>query len=99
MNRNDDYQKSPDWLRFRRHWLHDNPPLDNHAYMCGICGHWIIDDEVTLDHILPRTAENMFSYDNIQPAHGICNYNKGSKHWKPKVNKNQYEYLKMLSQP
>ena len=97
MNRNEDYRKSPDWIRFRKHWLHDNPPMDTGYYLCGICGNWVAAEEVTLDHIEPRTSENMFKASNIQPAHGICNYNKGSKHWKPKVSKEQYELLKMLN--
>ena len=50
-------------------------------YICGICGHWVLAEEVTLDHIEPRTHENMFLASNIQPAHGYCNYNKGSKRW------------------
>lgn len=95
--RNEDYQKSPDWLRFRRHWLRDHPPCDNGYYICGICGHWVLAEEVTLDHIEPRTHENMFLASNIQPAHGYCNYNKGSKRWKPKVSKEVYEYLRVLS--
>lgn len=95
--RNEDYKKSADWLRFRKHWLDDNPPLDNGHYICGICGHWVPDSEVTLDHIEPRTAENMFNIDNIQPAHGYCNYQKGSKRWKPKISKETYEFLRHLS--
>lgn len=97
MNRNDDYQKSPDWLRFRKHWLQDNPPLDNHAYICGICGRWILEEEVTLDHIHPRTADNMFQPDNIQPAHGICNYRKGSRRLTPVVTQEEYDFLSSLS--
>lgn len=97
MNRNEDYRKSPDWLRFRKHWIQDNPPLDNGYYICGICGRWVNGEEVTLDHISPRTASNMFDVDNIQPAHGECNYRKGSNRWKPKISKSQYEFLRMLA--
>lgn len=96
MSRDEDYRKSSDWLRFRRHWLNDNPPSDNHCYLCGICGKWVSEEEVTLDHINPRRADNMFQYDNIQPAHRYCNYKKGSNRWKPKITKQQYQYLKML---
>lgn len=95
--RNEDYRKSDDWLRFRGHWLLDNPPLDNHSYLCGICGGWVPAEEVTLDHIEPRTAENMFAIDNIQPAHGYCNYRKGSRRIKPKVSKETHEFLRALS--
>lgn len=85
------------WLAFRRRWLLENPPLDNGYYLCGICGHWVSGEEVTLDHIEPRTAENTFSVDNIQPAHGGCNYRKGSKRWRPRVTKEAHEFLRFLS--
>lgn len=85
------------WLAYRRMWLLQNPPLDNGYYACGICGSWVNADEVSLDHIEPREAHNTFMASNIQPVHGICNYRKGSKRWKPKVNKEQYDFLRMLS--
>lgn len=85
------------WLAFRRRWLRDNPPLDNGYYMCAICGDWVESSEVTLDHIEPRTAENIYRSDNIQPAHGACNYNKGSRRLRSKVNKETYEFLRFLS--
>lgn len=92
-----DYEKSGDWLRFRKRWLKDNPPLDNGYYLCGICARWVSAEEVTLDHIEPRRADNIFSYENIQPAHGLCNYLKGSKRWKPKVDRDTYKFLEFLS--
>lgn len=91
------YETSADWLRFRRHWLHENPPLDNGYYLCGICGYWVSGEEVTLDHIRPRTADNIFDPDNIQPAHGSCNFYKGSRRLQPKVSKETYEFLNFLS--
>ena len=85
------------WLAFRKRWLRDNPALDNGYMICAICGGWVAYDEVTLDHIEPRTAENIYSASNIQPAHGACNYHKGSRRLKPKVNKETYEFLRFLS--
>ena len=85
------------WLAYRRYWLDNYRPYDNGYYLCGICARWIPADEVTLDHIEPRTAENMFEESNIQPAHGICNYNKGSKRWQPKVSKEVYDFLRVMS--
>lgn len=96
--RNEDYRTSADWLRFRKHWLQDNPPLDNGYYACGICGEWVRADEVTLDHIRPRTSDNTFDPKNIQPSHGVCNYYKGSKRWKPKVTQEQYDFLKLIDE-
>ena len=95
--RNEDYRKSRDWIRFRTHWLNDNPPLDNGHYLCAICGNWVAAEEVTLDHIKPRTAENMFDPSNIQPAHGYCNYRKGSRRLNPVVSKETMEFLRFLS--
>ena len=95
MNR--EYEKSSDWIRFRKHWLAANPPMDNGYYICGICGHWVAADEVTLDHIRPRNGQNIFDTSNIQPAHGYCNYLKGSRRWEPKVSKEAYEFLHFLS--
>lgn len=97
MNRYENYLTSADWLRFRKHWLQDNPPLDNGYYICGICGRWVASEEVTLDHIEPRTAHNMFDPGNIQPAHGLCNYKKGSQRLIPVVDRETYEFLQFLS--
>ena len=85
------------WLAYRRMWLQQNPPLDNGYYLCGICARWVRADEVTLDHIRPRNLDNMFQSSNIQPAHGACNYKKGSKRWQPKVTKEVYDFLKVMS--
>ena len=71
------------WLAFRRYWLEDKfVPLS----------------EVTLDHIQPREASNMYDPANIQPAHGGCNYRKGSKRWKPLVSQETRDFLKVLSE-
>lgn len=88
-----------EWLRFAEQWKRDNPPLDNGCYSCGICGRWVFGDEVTLDHILNRSSnpELRFSESNIQPAHGSCNTWKGSRYLKPKVTKEVYDFLYMLS--
>lgn len=85
------------WLAFRRQWLSANPPLDNGHYLCGICGGWVAENEVTLDHIAPRSAENIYRLSNIQPAHGACNYRKGSKRWEPVVTRDTYDFLRTLS--
>ena len=84
------------WEAFKRRWYIANPPLDNHSYLCSICGHWVLEDETTLDHVLGRDGDLMFDEDNVKPAHGYCNYKKGSNRWKPKITKQQYQYLKML---
>lgn len=95
---NEEWRTSADWLRYRVYWLRTHPPHSNGCYLCGICGHWVMADEVTLDHIEPRTLENMFADSNIQPAHGRCNYLKGSKRWEPKVDKEIYNLLRLVDE-
>lgn len=85
------------WEAFKRIWFKENPPLDNGYYMCGVGGEWVHESEVTLDHINGRDGALMFAPDNIQPSCGYHNYNKGSKRWKPKVNKETYEFLNLMS--
>lgn len=85
------------WIAFRKAWLIQNPPQDHGAYLCGICGEWVREDEVTLDHIEPRRPDNIYRPDNIQPAHGYCNYRKGSRRITPVVSKETYEFLGFLS--
>lgn len=92
-----DWSKSSDWLKFRRWWLANNRPTEDKWYLCGICGQWVQAEEVTLDHIEPRTADNIFDPSNIQPSHGYCNYRKGSRRVDPVVSGDTYEFLDILS--
>lgn len=88
-----------EWLRFVRRWKKDNPPLDNHCYVCGICGRFVLEDEVTLDHIISRSRrpDLVLDEDNVQPAHGYCNMKKGSVYIEPVVSKEVYRFLNWLS--
>lgn len=86
-----------EWLIYIPKWKAENPPLDNGCYLCGICGEWVHGSEVTLDHIEPRTADNIFDKENIQPAHWGCNSWKGSRRIKPVVDKEVYDFLYFLS--
>lgn len=85
------------WLNYIPKWKAENPPLDNGCYLCGICGYWVLADEVTLDHIQKRTKTNLLDPTNIQPAHSRCNYLKGSRSWTPKVTPEIYEFFRWLS--
>jgi len=87
-----------EWLAFRYQWLKDNPPDHDGYYICGICGKPVWVGDVTLDHILPRSShpELILDVSNIQPAHGKCNSDKGSRKIVPKVSKAEYELLKYL---
>jgi len=71
-----------EWQAVRRGWLKDNPPNHQGYYVCYLCEQWVSKDEVSIDHVEPRSGtskEIVNSYDNLKPTHGICNYNKGSK--------------------
>ena len=40
---------------------------------CGICGRFMRLQDVTLDHIYPKSLGGINHKDNFQPAHRICN--------------------------
>ncbi len=70
-----------EWAKFRRQWIKDNPPNHQGAWICGICGMWVYQGEMELDHIKPQGwgHKDKFNSDNIQPSHAKCNRLKGSK--------------------
>jgi len=86
-----------EWLNYIPKWKAENPPLDNGCYLCGICGRWVLADEVTLDHIEKRTKSNLLDPKNIQPAHYRCNQWKGSRPIPPVVTIEVYEFVYFLS--
>ena len=46
---------------------------------CSLCGKPITHHEdLTVDHILPRSKGGRSSLDNLQPAHKWCNVAKGN---------------------
>lgn len=70
-----------EWLARRRKWLNDHPPNHQGYYVCYLCRQWVHKDEVTIDHVqgrgrTPKAAAD--SDENLKPAHGLCNYKKGS---------------------
>jgi 5-methylcytosine-specific restriction endonuclease McrA len=69
-----------EWLKVRRAWLKANPPNHQGYYVCAICGRWVHESEVEVDHILARTRrpDLRFDHTNLQPAHSRCNTKKGS---------------------
>jgi 5-methylcytosine-specific restriction endonuclease McrA len=69
------------WQVVRALWFKNNPPNEYGWYVCGICKNPVHFTKVTLDHILPRSRRPDLRYEpsNLQPAHWICNSQKGSK--------------------
>ena len=51
---------------------------------CGICGKKI-EDNPTIDHIIPKSLGGKSTLDNLQLAHDSCNQNKRSEFIKPKI--------------
>ncbi len=71
-----------EWLKIKKKWKKLNPPNHEGYYTCGICKRAVHYTEVEIDHILPRSArpDLRFTMSNLQPAHHLCNFKKGSKH-------------------
>ena len=53
---------------------------DNGSVNCGICWLPIKDrDELTVDHIIPKSKKGTSLFNNLQPAHKRCNEQKGNR--------------------
>lgn len=66
----------------RAQWVTDHPPNHEGYYECWICRKWVPADEMALDHVLPKSSTPRLIAehdDNLRPAHGTCNGEKGSK--------------------
>lgn len=71
-----------EWLKRRRKYLDEHPPNHQGYYVCYLCQQWVHKDEVTIDHVEPRSSTPKAIADadeNLKPAHGLCNYKKGSR--------------------
>ena len=90
--------KEYEWTKFARAWRKEHPPYDNGCYLCGICNRWALEEDTVLDHITPRSADpaRVFDATNIQPAHSLCNQQKGSRRIKPKVSREVYDFLESI---
>jgi 5-methylcytosine-specific restriction endonuclease McrA len=69
------------WQAFKKTIPEHIKPKSNGLYDCGICHQEIPKRQLTFDHIKPQGWGHVdkYNYDNIQPAHWLCNYEKGSK--------------------
>lgn len=70
------------WAKARKLWFKNNPPNHEGYYICYLCNYWVPAKEITLDHIIPRSARPDLRYEqsNLAPACWSCNSEKGSKH-------------------
>lgn len=73
------------WAETRTQWLAENEPSFEGYYTCAMCGRAVHVDEVTLDHIVPRSRDSKLKYDmsNLAPMHFACNTKKGSRLIRP----------------
>lgn len=52
-------------------------------YQCQYCGDTHSNDELTMDHMIPRSAGGRVTWENAVTACKSCNTKKGTKLWKP----------------
>lgn len=74
--------KTKDWLKRRRQWIKDHPPNHQGYWICYLCGGWVHETEMSLDHVEPKSStprEQANSDENLYPTHYICNQQKGSQ--------------------
>lgn len=66
-------------------------------YTCAYCDETFAARDLTLDHVLPRTAGGKTTWENSVTACKPCNYKKGSKLWKPKRDPYKPDYYSLIS--
>ncbi len=70
-------KKTQKWLALRKEWLREHP---DEYFQCTYCPAIVPRSEVTLDHYKSRSRhpELVFDRNNLVPACGPCNDDKGS---------------------
>lgn len=69
--------------------------IAKHGMVCALCGKPIeSENELTVDHIIPRAMGGSTTYENCQLAHKECNFRKGNKYVDPETFKNNTEITK-----
>lgn len=67
-------------------------------YTCAYCDHPFNASELTLDHVIPRSAGGKTVWNNTVTACKPCNLRKGSKLWKPKRMPYKPDYYSLIGQ-
>lgn len=66
-----------------------------HGMVCALCGKPIeSENELTVDHIIPRAMGGSTTYENCQLSHKACNFRKGNKYISPEIAENNTEMTK-----
>lgn len=54
--------------------------VNQHTLVCYLCGKLILtQQELSADHIIPKSKGGLTISSNLKPAHKLCNCKKGSK--------------------
>ena len=52
-------------------------------YQCQYCGDTFDNNELTIDHMIPKASGGKVNWENAVTACKTCNHKKGTKLWKP----------------
>jgi 5-methylcytosine-specific restriction endonuclease McrA len=67
-------------------------------YQCQYCSDTFDTKDLTLDHVIPKSAGGKTNFENIVSACKPCNYKKGSKLQKPLRTPFKPDYYSLISQ-
>lgn len=70
------------WAKTRKQWVKENPGNHQGYWECYLCDKWVTLDNLTVDHVIPRSNRPDLRYEqsNLKPCCWECNTEKGSKH-------------------
>ena len=74
--------KANEWVKRRKQWIREHPPNFQGYWICYLCGRWVHETEMALDHLAPKSStkrERAHSDGNLYPTHYLCNQEKGSR--------------------
>jgi hypothetical protein len=66
-----------EWHRARRRML--PIVLDRDGYICQICGEPVLPEELSLDHVYPKSRGGAHTKENLRVVHKRCNSKKGAR--------------------
>jgi hypothetical protein len=66
-----------EWHRARRQML--PIVLDRDGYICQICGEPVLPEELSLDHVYPKSRGGAHTKENLRVVHRCCNSRKGAR--------------------
>ena len=66
-------------------------------YTCAYCEETFDRKELTLDHVIPRAAGGLTTWENSVTSCKACNNAKGTKLWKPKRGPYRPDYYSLIS--